>query len=141
MYTKILLATLLGGVVMFLLGWLVFGILLMDYYTANTTHYDGLMKEMPNLGLIFLANLLMAFLYAFIFQRWAGIRTFVGGLNGGMIIGLLFTLIMDLMFISGMNLYPASLIVVDVIVNTIMAGIVGGVIGWFLGTGKKQAAA
>jgi hypothetical protein len=140
MNSKILLATLCGGILMFLLGWLIFGILLMDFYTANTIQYEGLMKEMPNLLLLFISNLLSAFLLSFIFQRWAGIKTFIGGLNGGLIIGLLLGLIYDLYFLASMNLYPVSLMVVDVIANAIMVGLVGGFIGWFLGTGKKKEA-
>src|SRR3712207_8732781 len=48
MNIRILVATLAGGLTMFLLGWLIFGILLMDYFKANTIQYPGLMKETPD---------------------------------------------------------------------------------------------
>ncbi len=140
MNSKIIVATIAGGVAYFLLGWLIYGILLMDFYTANTIQYAGLWKEMPNLLLMFLSNLLGAFLLAFIFHRWAGISTFSGGLTGGLILGLILALMWDLYFLSSMNLYSVTLVVVDVIVSTIFTGIIGGLIGWILGFGKKEEA-
>jgi len=138
MNPKVTIATIAGGVAYFLLGWLIYGILLMDFYTANTIQYPGLWKEMPNLLLMFISNLLGAFLLAFIFHRWAGIKTFLGGLTGGLILGLILSLMWDLYFLSSMNLYSLTLVLVDVIVGTIFTGIIGGLIGWILGFGKKD---
>jgi len=140
MNLKVIIATIAGGVAYFLLGWLIYGILMMDFYTANTIQYPGLWKEMPNLLLMFISNLLGAFLLAFIFHRWAGIKTFLGGLTGGLILGLILALMWDLYFLSSMNLYSVTLVVVDVIVSTIFTGIIGGLIGWILGFGKKEEA-
>lgn len=140
MNTRLILATLAGGVIFFLLGWLVFGILLMDFYQANITEYPGLWKEMPNLVLIALANLVFAFLLAFIFQRWAGITTFGRGFLSGLLVTVLIMLVFDIWMFAGMNLFKPVVLVVDVLVNTLMGGIVGGVIGWILGTGRKKEA-
>jgi hypothetical protein len=134
-----MLATLVGGVFMFLLGWLVFGILLMDYYAANTIHYEGLMKPMPNLVLIFVSNLSFSFLLAFIFERWAKVANFKDGLMAGLAIGLPLMISFDLWFVAGMNLFSNTSIVVDIIVNTICFGLLGGVIGWVLGFKKATA--
>jgi hypothetical protein len=138
MNVRILVATLGGAVLNFLLGWLVYGILLMDFFTNNMTHYDGLMKEMPNVFLIFLANLFMAFLYAFIFDRWANIRTFAKGFVGGIIISSMISISMDLYFLSSMNLYNGTSVVVDILVAILFGGIVGGLIGWILGYGGRE---
>ncbi len=140
MSTRAILAAIAGAIFAFFLGWLVFGILLMDYYTAHITHYDGLMKEMPNLVLIALSNLIWGFLFAFVFERWAGIKTISGGILGGIILGLPVMLIFDLYSLAGMNLFSPTLIVVDVIINTLMIALMGGLIGLILGL-KKQAAA
>ncbi len=137
---KMLLASLCGGILMFLLGWLFYGFLLMDFFTANTTQYEGLMNEMPNLVLIFISNLGLAFLLSFIFQQWAGIKTLTGGLTAGLIIGLVLGVIYDLYILASMNLYSVTLVIVDILTNTVMTGILGAFIGWFLGTGKKKEA-
>jgi hypothetical protein len=137
MNTKLILATLAGGILYFLLGWVVYGMFLMGFYQANTVVYDGLYKEMPNLILLFLANLAMAFLIAWIFQKWANISTLSGGFTAGLLIGFLIGLTNDLMFYSMMNLYTSTLLFVDIIVAAIVIGIVGACIGWVLGIGKK----
>jgi hypothetical protein len=139
MNAKLILASVIGAVVAFLLGWLIFGIILMGFYEANTTQYTGLMKEVPNLFLMIIANFFMAFLLSFIFQRWAGFKTFMQGLNGGMLIGFCVGLSYDLFFIAMMNLYNTKVMVVDVLANTILMGIVGGVIALILGYEKKTA--
>ena len=137
MSIKTILAAIAGAILAFLLGWLIYGFLLMDYFEANTTHYDGLMKEMPNLLLVFINNLIWSSLLAFIFYKWAGIKSFAGGIKGGIIIALPISLSFDLYLVSGMNIFTPTLVVVDVIASTVMWAIVGGLIGFILGTGKK----
>lgn len=138
MNTKLILATLAGAILYFLLGWVIYGMLLMDFYEANTVIYEGLNKEMPDLLLLFLSNLAMSFLLAWIFQKWAQIHTLTGGLTAGLLIGFLIGTSIDFMFYSMMNLYTSTLLVVDIIVNTIVVGIIGACIGWILGMGKKS---
>lgn len=139
MKTKFLLAGLAGGIFYFFLGWLVYGVLLMDFYESNTIHYEGLSKEMPVMWMLGLSNLLMGYFLAFIFERWASISTIKGGLTGGLIIGCFISVIYDLSFLSMMNLLNAQLIVVDIVVSTVVIGLVGAVVGGVLGYGKKTA--
>jgi hypothetical protein len=136
---KAILAGFAGAILAFLLGWVIYGMLLMGYFESNTTHYEGLMKDTPNLLLIFLNNLIWSLLLAFIFYKWAGVKSFAGGIKGAIIITLPISLSIDLYFVSGMNLFTPVLVVVDVIASTIMWAIVGGLIGFILGAGKKAA--
>lgn len=138
---KMILATLAGTVVSFLLGWLVFGMLMMDYYKNSAVNYPGLMKDEATFRIegIFLANLVLAFFTAYVFDRWANIRTIPKGLFGGLFIGLCFSLTFDLFLWSQMNLYPYTVYIVDVLLNGAMGAVVGAVIAGVLGTGKKAA--
>jgi hypothetical protein len=142
MIKKLILAALAGSVIQFLLGWLIYGVLLANFMSCNTNHYDGLMKDM-NTGsfmiLIFISGLVMSFLIAFIFQRWAKFETLTKGLTGGMILGFLLALSYDLYFFASMNLMSFSAMIVDIIVNTIIIGIIGAVIAWILGFKSKGA--
>lgn len=137
MNTKIILAAIAGSILYFLLGWLIYGFLLMDFFVENTKYYEGLMYEMPNLLLYFLANLSMSYLIAFIFQKWANIKSISKGFSAGFFIGLFLSISIDLMFYAGMDLYTPTLVVVDVIANSVIIGLVGGSIGWILGFEKK----
>lgn len=144
MIKKLIYATLAGSVVQFLLGWLIYGLLLADFMDTHSTHYEGLMKDM-NTGsfiiLIFISGLIMSFLIAFIFQRWAKFEKFFMGLTAGMLLGFFFALAYDLSGFAMMNLYSVSAMIADVIANTVVVGIVGAVIAWILGFKSKAVPA
>ena len=53
-------AALVGAVVMFLLGWLFFGLLLATYFNSNMIKYPGLAKDPPDFICLFLFNLVWA---------------------------------------------------------------------------------
>ena len=143
MNTKLILSTLAGTVVAYLLGWLFYGVLLASFMTNNTVHYEGLAKAMDGsfMVLVLLSNLVMVFLVAFIFQRWAKFEKWLQGLTAGMFLGFFIALWYDLFILASMNLFNFSTLVVDVIANAILLGITGAVVAWVLGYKAKTAAA
>ncbi|CAN5849570.1 hypothetical protein BH20ACI4_BH20ACI4_32620 [soil metagenome] len=143
MIIRVLAATVAGGIAFFFLGWLIFGLLLAEFMKAHTINYPGLLKEpMPDMIPLALANLAWAWLIAFIFDYWAGIKTFVGGLKGGALIMFPIILGIDLQFMAFMNLYQGfTPLIVDVIASTVLGAIAGGVIGLILGLVGKKAEA
>jgi hypothetical protein len=142
MNTKTLLAALGGAVASFLLGWLVYGILLMKTMEAHTIQYEGLMKtDMSATGMIgiFLSNFAMSWLLAYIFSKWSNTTTFSGGFMNGMLIALPILLTYNIGFATWFNLFSETWLVIDTIVSTLFWGVVGGVIAMILGMGKKAA--
>ncbi|MCW3117199.1 MAG: hypothetical protein JWM28_1281 [Chitinophagaceae bacterium] len=132
MNTKTLLGALIVGVITFLLGWLIFGILLMDYYNANMVQYPGLIKNPPEIWVIGISNLVWGLLIAWIFNM-SRINTVAKGFSAGFVIGLLMVLGFDLLLYAQFNLINSKLIAIDVILNGIMGGISGAVLGWWFG--------
>lgn len=142
MLIRVLAATVAGGIAFFALGFLIYGMVLDPYFKANMIVYAGLMKEpMPDFVPLVAANLANAFLIAFIFDKWASIKTFVGGMKGGAIIMFLIAVTIDLQFLAFMNLWKGGFmpIVVDMVAATVMGAIVGGVIGAVLGLMNKSS--
>ena len=135
MKMKPILATLALTVVYFIMGWVVYGILLMDYYTSNVVHYEGLMKE-PAPWVYFIGNLCSASMLIYVFTL-AGIKTYLKGMIVGMILFFLVTFSFDLMIYGGMNLYQGSVLVVDVIIGILFGALLGALGGLFLGMGKE----
>lgn len=135
MIIRILAATVGGAITLFVLGYLIYGILLAGYMRENTFQYAGLVREpRPDLIVTFLSNVVMAFMLAVFFAYWTSIRTFVGGLKGGAVLGFLFALSIDLGELGYMNLYKGyALIAVDVLGEALRDGIAGGVVGAVLG--------
>ena len=138
MYIKVLAATIVGSITIFLLGYLIFGILLAPYTKIEEIQYNGLRKVPPDFLLLILKNIVQAFLLVYIFVYLAKIRTFLGGMKVGAIIMFLTTLSLNLSLLSIMNLnngYTANIL--DVIGETVRMALGGGVIGGVLGLMDK----
>src|SRR5688500_15096917 len=100
----------------------------------NMVQYAGLMKEPPDFLPLFLSNVVWSWLLAYIFDQWAGIRTFATGAIGGAVIMGPAALAIDLQYMAFMNLMTSPLVlIIDVIAVMVMSAIVGGVIGSILG--------
>ncbi|MBK7409351.1 MAG: hypothetical protein IPJ40_15695 [Saprospirales bacterium] len=102
--SKLLMAGVAGGVTYFILGFLLYGLLLMDFFTKNATNDVSRGDGMVWWSLI-LGNLFVGFLLAYIFGQWASIKNFMGGLMGGAIVGFLFSGAIDFSMYgtSGLN--------------------------------------
>jgi hypothetical protein len=142
MVTRLIAATIAGGIAFFALGFVIYGLLLDPLVMKpNMNEFPGLTNEVPKFIPLILANLVSALLLAYIFEVWAGIRTFVGGLKGGAIVFFLFALSTQLMFISFWNLTKNfTPNIADVIGATVMGAIGGGVIAAVLGMMTKAPA-
>ena len=136
---NVIVAGLVGAVVFFLLGWLLYGMLLMGFFQANAGSATGVMKEMPNLGLIFLGNLASGILVAYIFDKWAGIRTFGSGLKAGAWLGLLFGATSSFISLGTANVLNSTAAIVDIGVMLVMYAIAGGIIAAVLGAMNKSS--
>lgn len=140
MNTKVLLATLAGGVVSFFAGWILYGILLMDFLNANTIEAARSISR-PEDGMIMWALILSCFVWALllalIFDRWAGISTFRGGAMGGAWVFFLIALGTNMNIYSMQDMYTLTAALVDPIINAVQGVLVGGTVGWVLGYEKK----
>ena len=70
------LSTLLGGVILFLLGFLFYIVIFGNFFEANQGTATGVPKEAPDMWAIALGNLALAGLLTLVFGRWASISTF-----------------------------------------------------------------
>lgn len=120
---------LVGGIVMFLLGFLIFGMLLTEYFRANTVQYAGLEKDPPIVWAIFLFNVVWAYLIAFVLE-YAGRSGWGEGAKAGAIVMFLLGLGLDLEFYSFMNIHKeVGPMIFHVLIVTVMGAITGAVIG------------
>ncbi|MEQ8302920.1 MAG: hypothetical protein RIB47_05985 [Cyclobacteriaceae bacterium] len=130
-----IIATLAGFVTVFLLGWLFYGVLLVDFYAANAGSAVGIMRsdtEMIWWALI-AGNVLQAYLLVYIFSKWTTISTFGGGLQAGLILGLIMGLAFNLSMYGTTHMMNLTGTLADCVVAAVMTGLTGGVIGMVLG--------
>jgi hypothetical protein len=134
---KITIAGLAGGVAAFLLGWLVYGIILKDMIAEHSnTSFMRAETDMIWWALI-VSNLAWGFLLAYIYNRWANITSPGAGFSAGAIICLLIGLSYSLSMYSMSTLYTDSTgLIMDIVTGTIMGGIIGAIVGFVLGKVK-----
>ena len=128
MNMKILKGTVIGGIVYFLLGWLVYGILLADFSLANYNQCS--MRPMTDMiwWAMIVSNLVYA-LFLTLVLKWSGASGWMDGLKTGALFGLLFGVTIDLSFYSMTTMFNSiGGMVVDMVVTTVMAAIIGTVI-------------
>lgn len=143
MVTRMAAATVAGGIAFFILGFVIYGLLLDPMVMRpNMNVFPGLTKETPDFIPLFIANLVSALFLAYIFECLAGIKTFAAGLKGGAIIFFLMALSFQLMFIAFWNLSKNYIPpVMDIIGSTVMGAICGGIIAAVLGAMNKGGTA
>lgn len=141
MNTKnLLFGSLAGGVAFFLLGWLIYGMLLMNYMMSIAPYIKGLYRsdEEMLLGVMFLSNICSALLLSIIFDL-GNINNWKKGLQYGAIIGILLTCSFDLGSYAMTFMTTKRLMLIDVLASAVMTSAVGAVIGGINGMGAKKS--
>jgi hypothetical protein len=135
--TRILFGGIAGGVTFFLLGWLIYGVLLSEYMKANFNQCVAKpMDEMVWWAMI-LSNLALGFLLALIFS-WSNTVGIKNGAKVAAIIGILMCTSYDLGTYAMNNMFNSfSVLIVDVVTYTVMLTIAGVVVAMVMG--KKEA--
>ena len=142
MLVRILVAGIVGTIVSFFLGWVVWGMLLANYMASTLSPTaKTFISEQPRWLPLIVAQLGFGFFYAFVFDRWAGARSLTSGLFAGAIIGFSFAFISNLMndaFIInlhvGANTPP---MIVDIAAGTVVGAVIGAAEGLVLGMMSK----
>jgi len=135
---KLFLGGIIGGIVYFFLGWLVWGKLLMSFMMEHTNpHAIDIMR--PEAGMVWWAmivgNIAMGFFISFLLLK-SNINDAIGGFMTAAIAAVFLSVGMDCIMYAQMKLYGTVGIAVDVVAATIVAGITGAVVGWYRGMGK-----
>ncbi len=134
---KILVTGLIAGVVHFFLGFLIWGVLLADFFAANSGKATGVSREEPVFWAIIVSSLAFGILLAYIFGKWASISTLATGASAGAVIGLLLGVAYDFMLFGTTHIMNMTGTVVDIIVTVAVYAILGAVVGWLLGRAKE----
>ena len=139
---KFLVSGIVGGIVAFLLGWVLYGMLLMDFFAKNAGSATGVMRaetEMVWWALI-VGNLLMGLFYSYVYNRWANINSFGAGASAGAVIGFLVVGSVDFMMYGTANIMTLTGTIADIACAIVIGLLVGGTVGLMNGIGTKKAA-
>jgi len=134
---KILVGGVVGGIAFFFLGWLIWGIILMDFMTANSN--QCMVKPMDQMiwWALILSNFAWGFLLAIVFA-WSNTSGWMAGARRGAIFGLVTCLAIDLGYYSMTTMYSGiTAMIIDVIAMVVMVTVGGALIAWTMGMVKK----
>jgi len=142
MFTKQnLLATLAGFVVMFVLGYAIWGFAAADFFEPHTL--NDIMKDPPEMLLLAFSNVIAVFALSSIYGKWVkGIHSTGQGFKFGIWIGIFTGLGLGLLNQSTTELMYITGRIVEAILEIIFYGIIGAVIALvYKATAQKTAAA
>ncbi len=138
---KFLVGGIIGGVAHFLLGWLVWGTLLMSFMKEHTSMAGKAVMRADDQTIwwaLIAANLLLGFLLSYILNK-SGAMSAAAGAATGAVIGLLMSSAINCFNYAFMEMGDMTGMCVDIAASTVVSAIVGGIIGGYLGMGKKAA--
>lgn len=137
MNSKVLIGGLVAGVAFFILGWVIYGIVLGSYMQENTNQCATKPMEEWAMWALILSNFVWGFMIAMVLN-WSNTRGFGQGMQRSFMLALLIMLAFDLGFYAMSTMFNnMKAMFVDVAATTIIVSIVGGIIGAILGSGKK----
>lgn len=132
MNAKTIMAGIAAAIATFLVGYLIYGVLLMDYERSHSYHCTGLLKTPIVLWAIGVANIFWGVLLAYIFSM-AGINTAGRGFITGFIVVALFHAGVESLNYATMYLHGKEIMVLNVFADGIIGGIGGLVIALIYG--------
>lgn len=135
---KLIIGGIIGGIVFFLLGWLIYGILLMDFMTQHSrSNPEAFRSETEMVWWAMIGgNLMLGMLYSYVIHRIGSKGWSAGAMTGGTV-GFLMSLAYDLMMYAQLDLFGKTALAADVAAAVVIGAITGAVLGWWNGRGEK----
>jgi hypothetical protein len=135
---KILRGTVFGGIAYFLIGWLVWGILLMDFLSGNMNQCANRLDNGMIWWAVIASNFVLALLLTLVLN-WAKAKSITDGLKYGALFGLLYSLTVSLSSWSMTTMYAnIGALLTDTLAATIVLAVIGMVIVLTWGKAKKD---
>ena len=120
-----------GGIAFFLLGYLIFGLLLVDFMKSHSNSTTGVYRADTEIiwWSMVVGNLAYGFLMSYVIGK-AGAHSVSGGFKTGAITAFLLSTAMNCISYALLNLTDTTGMVVDIAASTVEGAIVGAVVGW-----------
>lgn len=139
---KFLLGGIIGGVANFFLGWLIWGMLLKNFFNEHTPEAaKAVMRGEDDMiwWALVAGSLLWGFMLSYVLIK-SSVSTAASGATVGAVVSLLTSAAINCFFYAQMNMGDPTSMAVDIVANTIVGAIIGGLIGWYLGRSSKTVA-
>jgi hypothetical protein len=131
-------ASVLGGVLHFFIGWLVYGILLADFMQSSAN--QSIMKKDNEMILwaIFIGSMGIGTLLTYIFSK-SGVANMKSGFTTAAIVGALMATAMNFTSYGTANIFNnLQAVIIDIVTMAFVVGLPGAGIGYYLSMRKTE---
>ena len=128
---KLAIGTIGGGIVMWALGYLIFGTLAADFYAANAGSAEGVARDAPLLWAAALGSCGLAALVT-LALGWSGASSMADGFKIGATVGFLVWFGVDFVHFANQNVSTLTLTIVDPLLEIVRSGLTGAIIAAML---------
>ncbi len=130
---RLIIGTIVGGVVLYILGYVIFVLTFADFFAANAGSATDVYLENPVIWALALGTLSYAALLTLAIGTRAGTATIVDGVKVGAIVGFLMWFGADFIHYGIANISNLTATIADSLLELVRAGISGAVIAAVLG--------
>lgn len=130
---RLLIGSIVGGVAIYILGYVIWEVVFADFFAANAGSAEGVPREAEIYWASGLGALLYAALLTMTIEARSGATSVVDGLKAGAIVGFLLWGTADFTFFGAFNLLNLNATIADTVLEAVRAGIAGAVIAAVLG--------
>ncbi len=133
---KLLIGTIAGAVVFFLLGWLFYDKLLADFMRHNPGEKGLIGRPEIKFGFLIAGQVLQGLLLTYILLK-ANVSSLAGGLIMGLLVGFLLSAAIDLTIYGTSIVMSKKGVAADVLAATVIWALAGAVIGSLIGNKNR----
>jgi hypothetical protein len=130
---RFVIGTLVGGITMYLVGYLIWGLAFAEFFAANVGSATGVARESSLVWALVLGTFSLGALVTLAVGSQAGGFTILNGLKVGAIVGFLVWFGVDFMHFGVRNIFNLKATIVDPLLEIVRTGIGGAVIAAVLG--------
>ena len=130
---RLIVGTVVGGITLYILGYIIWDMLFAEFYAANAGSATGAVKDPQAIWALALGTLSYAALLTLAIETRGDSATIVDGLKIGALVGFLMWFGADFIIYGVWNLASLTTTIVDPLLELIRAGISGAVIAGVLG--------
>jgi len=125
---RILIGTLVGGVAMYVFGYLIFELVFGGFYARNVGSASGVLRDTPLQWAVALGSLSLAALVTLAIETRPGPLTIGKGFTTAAVVGFLLWLGVDLLRYGGTNVPNLTRTLVDPVLEIVRNGAVGVIV-------------
>jgi hypothetical protein len=125
---RLVTGTLVGGVILYVLGYLIFDRMFADFYAANVGSATGVARDSQLVWAVALGSLSYGALVTLAIGSRAGVLTIAAGLTSGAVVGFLLWFTTDFILYGVSNVQNLTRTLVDPLLELVRGGISGGII-------------